>query len=163
MEVAADSQAESRKQFMRIALQMAERGMAAGGPPVGACLVRDDQVIASAHNAVIGELDITAHAEICLLREACRAERALQLEGTTLYVTVEPCAMCLAACFYAGVSEIIFGAPIELMQTKTGAELCTDAAQLYAGAEQAPQVSGGVLTEECSDLLQAWQPRGGHR
>jgi len=160
---AADSPAESRKQFMRAALQMAERGMAAGGPPVGACLVRNGEIIASAHNAVIGELDITAHAEVCLLREACRAERALDLSGSALYVTVEPCAMCLAACFYAGISDIVYGAPIGLMQAKTQAELAVDAQQLFAGAAGAPRIEGGLLADECAALLHSWQPRGGAR
>ena len=69
---------------------------------MGACLVKEGQVIARAHNAVIADLDITAHAEICVLREACREQRTLSLVDCILYVTVEPCAMCLAASFYAG-------------------------------------------------------------
>ena len=60
---------------MRVALEMAERGMAAGGPPVGACLVCADELLSRGHNSVIGELDITAHAEIVVIREACRKLR----------------------------------------------------------------------------------------
>ena len=84
MKVAADSAPAVREQFMRVALTMAERGMAAGGPPVGACLVRDTEVIASAHNAVISDLDVTAHAEVAVIRSACRELRALDLHRRTL-------------------------------------------------------------------------------
>jgi tRNA(Arg) A34 adenosine deaminase TadA len=149
---------------MRIALQMAERSMAAGGPPVGACLVRAGEVVASAHNSVIGELDVTAHAEITLIRQACRELRSLSLEGCCLYVTVEPCSMCLAACFYAGIQEIVFGAPISAMQALTASELCVAADELFAGqaaVDRAPQVSGGLLQADCLALLGNWQPLTG--
>ena len=141
---------------MRIALQMAERGMAAGGPPVGACLVRDGEVIASAHNSVISELDVTAHAEISLIRQACRELHVLSLEGCSLYVTVEPCLMCMSACFYAGIREIVFGAPIGAMQALTNSELCMDVGELYPAT-----ITGGVLEADCLALLARWQPLTG--
>jgi guanine deaminase len=149
---------------MHIALQMAERGMAAGGPPVGACLVRAGEVVVAAHNSVIGELDVTAHAEITVIRQACRELRSLSLDGCSLYVTVEPCPMCMAACFYAGIQEIVFGAPISAMQAKTAAELCVAAEELFAdktAADRAPQISGGVLEADCLALLANWQPLTG--
>jgi len=145
---------------MRVALTMAERGMAAGGPPVGACLVKDDAVVASAHNSVVGELDLTAHAEVCVLRHACRELRSLSLAGCSLYVTLQPCAMCLAACFYAGDSEIYYGAPIEAMAARTGHELSVPPATLFAGAAAAPQLHGGVLADECLALLERWPGAG---
>jgi guanine deaminase len=165
MGVAAESASESRKQFMRVALKMAERGMAAGGPPVGACLVRAGEVIVATHNAVIGELDITAHAEIALLRQACQQLRTLSLAGCSLYVTVEPCPMCLSACFYAGIEDIYFGAPISAMQAITAAELCVTPGQLFAGnkPDRVPSVVGGLLEAECQALLGSWQPMFGGR
>jgi guanine deaminase len=156
MGVAADSASAAREQFMRVALKMAERGMAAGGPPVGACLVRADEVIVAAHNSVISELDVTAHAEISLIRQACQELRVLSLEGCSLYVTVEPCLMCLSACFYAGIREIVFGAPISAMQALTDGELCMDVGELYPGT-----ISGGVLEADCLALLSRWQPLTG--
>lgn len=142
---------------MRIALQMAERGMAAGGPPVGACLVRAGEIVVTAHNSVIGELDATAHAEISVIRQACRELRSLNLAGCELYVTVEPCPMCLSACYYAGINAIYFGAPITAMQAITGHELCVDAQALFAGLDAVPVVTGGMLEDECVDLLQRWE------
>ena len=146
---------------MRVALTMAERGMAAGGPPVGACLVHADEVVAAAHNSVIGELDVTAHAEVCVLRAACRELRRLDLGGCSLYVTLEPCTMCLTAAFYAGVSEVVYGAPLTAMSAATGRELGIPADTLFAAADTPPAMLGGVLAAECSALIDAWQ--GGRR
>ena len=156
----ADSASGSPEHFMRAALQMAERGMAAGGPPVGACLVQHDRVVASGHNSVIGELDATAHAEISVIRAACRELRSLTLPDSTLYVTVEPCPMCLAASFYAGVAEIIYAAPISAMHSRTAAELLLPADRLFAGAERAPRLTGGLLAEDSLQLLQQWRGSG---
>lgn len=160
MEVVANSAAADAERYMRFALQMAERGMAAGGPPVGACLVRDGDVLVSAHNCVVGELDITAHAEITVIRQACRELQTLSLSGSVLYVTVEPCAMCLAASHYAGIAEIVFGAPIAAMQAITNDELSVPAEELLGDAASL-SVSGGVLSAECQALLDQWRPLRG--
>jgi len=156
MGVAADSALATREQFMRVALAMAERGMASGGPPVGACLIHTGNVVAKNHNAVIGELDVTAHAEIVVLREACRALRTLRLTGCSLFVTVQPCPMCLAACYYAGITEIVYGVSIDAMQAITHGELCVSPAELFAGRTGQPMITGGVLADECQALLTRW-------
>jgi len=148
---------------MRTALEMARRGMAAGGPPVGACLVRDGRLVSRNHNAVVSELDITAHAEIVVIREACRELRSLNLEGCVLYVTVEPCPMCLAACHYAGISAIVFGAPIDAMQAITGHELLLESDALFANQGNRPLIRGGVLADECQLLLDQWATGRGAR
>jgi guanine deaminase len=156
MEVAADSASATREQFMRVALAMAERGMASGGPPVGACLVRAADVVVKSHNSVIGELDVTAHAEIVAIREGCQALRSLSLADCSLFVTVQPCPMCLSACYYAGISEIVYGTSIESMQTITHGELCVSPAELFAGRSEQPMIEGGVLEDECQALLNRW-------
>ncbi len=162
MGVAADSASASRMRFMRVALQMAERGMAAGGPPVGACLVRDTEIISSAHNSVIGDLDVTAHAEMVVIRQACLELHSLSLAGCSLYVSVEPCPMCLSACYYAGIAEVVFGAPIGAMQAITAGELCVNAEELFAQCYPgAPQIVAGVLAADSQVLLDSWQPVGG--
>jgi tRNA(Arg) A34 adenosine deaminase TadA len=163
MKVAADSVPASREQFMRVALKMAERGMAAGGPPVGACLVRGNDVIASSHNQVVSDLDITAHAEVVAIRSACAGLRTLALKDCTLYVSVEPCPMCLAASHYAGIREIVFGASLADMQAITGTELCVSAAQLFSASPHAPAVAGGVLAAESCALLTTWSSGLGGR
>jgi tRNA(Arg) A34 adenosine deaminase TadA len=160
MVVAADSASAAQEQFMRVALEMAERGMASGGPPVGACLVRTGQVVSRGHNSVIGELDITAHAEMVVIREACRKLRTLQLQGCVLYVTVQPCPMCLSACYYAGIREVVYGASIEALDAFTGNELCASPAELFAGRTEQPLLTAGVLADDSRALLQSWNGGG---
>jgi len=134
---------------MRQALDAAQRGQLAGEPPVGACVVQDGRVIATAHSGVVAGPDATAHAEILALRAACRHLRTPFLEGCELYVTVEPCAMCLAACHYAGVGRVWFGAGLDAMQAVTGRECRGNLPDGLA-------LVGGVLPEECGDLLRRW-------
>lgn len=138
---------------MRRALEAARRAGLAGEPPIGACLVRGGVVLASASNCVISELDITAHAEMTVIRDACRRERTLELAGCELYVTVEPCPMCLAASHYAGISRIIHGATLEDLDALTGGELL---AGLRGSQPGGPLVEGDCLRAESLALLKAW-------
>jgi tRNA(Arg) A34 adenosine deaminase TadA len=153
---AADSAIAAREQFMRRALVMAGRSLAAGGPPVGACLIRAGKVLAEGHNSVISELDVTAHAEIQVIRAACQKLRALNLSGCDLYVTVQPCPMCLSACFYAGIARIVYGAPIESLRNITQHELCVAAPQLFAQQANVPVVEGDCLAADCMALIDDW-------
>lgn len=152
---AATAGPAQRETFMRAALEAARRGMLAGEPPVGACLVTDGEIVATLGNAVIGDLDITAHAEMRVLREACRKRRTLNLAGCSLYVTVEPCLMCLAACHYASIAEVIYGAGIEDMQAATGNEL-RGVLPPSPGGTGALRIEGGCLAAECRALLTEW-------
>jgi tRNA(Arg) A34 adenosine deaminase TadA len=123
--------------------------------------VLDGEVVARAANAVIGELDVTAHAEVQVLRAACRSLRVLELPGTELYVTVEPCLMCLTACVYARVPGVYFGAPLGALRAVTGDEY--GAERLAGRGEPWPQLTGGILEAECRALIEQWAhgPRGG--
>jgi tRNA(adenine34) deaminase len=96
--------------FMRRALELADVAMATGEVPVGAVLVHEEHVIAMGYNQPISSHDPTAHAEIVALREGGRLLDNYRLEGTTLYVTLEPCAMCAAAAVHARVRRVVFGA-----------------------------------------------------
>jgi len=149
---AALANQSAHETYMRAAIEVAKRGMAAGEPPVGAVLVRDGEIVSSAHNSVISHLDTTAHAEIVAIREACASERKLNLDGCDLYSTVEPCPMCLAAGFYSGVRHVYFGASLADMQAITGQELtgCD-----LAAAEQLKQSS--LLRDDCLALLESWR------
>lgn len=140
---------------MRAALAAARRGLLAGEAPVGACLVQDGRVIASAHTAVGGGPDATAHAEILAIRAACRSLRSARLDGCELYVSVEPCAMCLAACHYAGINAVYFAASLQDMQALTGQELA-------APSPASVCLHGGLLADESRALLAEWaaQRRG---
>lgn len=134
---------------MREALVAARRGQLAGEPPVGACIVEDGRVLATAHTSVISGPDATAHAEILVLREACRVRRTATLDGCELFVTVEPCAMCLAAIHYARIERVWFGVGLEEMRALTGRELRGE-------VPEGMVVSGGILAEECGALLSNW-------
>jgi tRNA(Arg) A34 adenosine deaminase TadA len=136
---------------MQAALDIARRGLAAGEPPIGAVVVRDGVQVSRAHNSVISLLDATAHAEIVAIRESCHELRALQLTDCDLYSTVEPCPMCLAACHYAGIANVYFGASLDEMQSVTGNEL-TDCAMNGVAVHKV----GGVMREECLQLLHEW-------
>lgn len=141
---------------MRLALAAARRAGLAGEPPIGACLVRDGVVVGTASNAVISELDITAHAEIVLIRDACRKERTLELSRATLYSTVEPCPMCLAASHYARIGRIVFGASLAEMHALTGAEMM---GLVQGHGEGGPRLEGGCLRDEALALLRGWAGR----
>ena len=141
---------------MGVALQAARRGLVAGEPPIGACLVKDGEVIVTLNNAVISELDITAHAEMRVIREACRQLRKLELSGCRLFVTVEPCPMCMSACHYAAISDVVYGARLADMHALTGNELMISHAELYADSTTKLRVIGDCRREECRTLLQEW-------
>lgn len=140
------------ERYMRIALEAARRAEARGEVPVGAVVVVAGEPIAEAANAPIGQRDPTAHAEIVALRRAARTSGNYRLPGTTLYVTLEPCCMCVGAMIHARVARLVFGAA----DPKSGA-----AGSVFALA-QAPahnhrmQVDGGVLAAECAELLQSF-------
>src|SRR3954471_17423818 len=98
--------------WMRLAIAKAREGIAAGQTPFGACVVRGDALIAVAHNVVLRTTDITAHAEVTAIREACRALGTIDLGGCTIYSTCEPCPMCFSACHWANLDRIVCGATI---------------------------------------------------
>tara|TARA_B100000795_G_C22719642_1_gene406880 strand:+ start:292 stop:741 length:450 start_codon:yes stop_codon:yes gene_type:complete len=98
------------KKWMKIALEQARKAEEQGEVPVGAILVKDGLLIAKAHNQPISTNDPTAHAEIQLLRIAGAKLKNYRLTGTSLYVTLEPCAMCLGAIMHARIERIVFGA-----------------------------------------------------
>jgi tRNA(adenine34) deaminase len=138
--------------FMRRALQLAERAREAGEVPVGAVIVLDGSVVGEGFNAPITTADPTAHAEIRALREASARMGNYRLPGSTLYVTLEPCAMCVGAMLHARVARVVFGAP----DPKTGA--AGSVIDLF-GVEQLnhhAQVRGGVLAQECGEVLRVF-------
>lgn len=145
-------QADLDQQFMALAIEQAHCAAAAGEVPVGAVLVRDDQFIAKAFNQPIGLHDPSAHAEMQVLRAAGQTEGNYRLPGTTLYVTLEPCAMCAGAMLHARVGRVVYGAP----DPKTGA--AGSALDLFANQQinHQTQVEGGVLAEECGHVLRTF-------
>ena len=146
----------SNESFMRTALLAARRGLVAGEPPIGACLVKEGEAIVTLNNAVISELDITAHAEMRVIREGCRQLRTLELSNCRLFVTLEPCPMCLAACHYAAISEVIYGARLEDMHALTANELMTSQSASLANDVPGIRIIGDCLRDESRSLLAEW-------
>tara|TARA_B100000953_G_scaffold138541_1_gene114726 strand:- start:758 stop:1210 length:453 start_codon:yes stop_codon:yes gene_type:complete len=144
--------------WMAIAIEQAKKASQLGEVPVGAVLILNDKLVAQAHNQPISTNDPTAHAEIQLLRIAGMELKNYRLPNSTLYVTLEPCAMCLGAMIHARVSRVVFGAYDE----KTG--VCGSCADLSNSPyfNHSLDITGGVLAEDCKNLLQDFfiQKRG---
>jgi tRNA(adenine34) deaminase len=138
--------------FMRLALEAARGAGAAGEVPVGAVLVQADTVLSVAANRPIGAHDPTAHAEIEALRAGGKAIGSYRLGGTTLYVTLEPCVMCASAIVHARVARVVFGA----WDPKAGAAGSTTNVFTMPHQNHRVDVFGGVLMEECGELLSAF-------
>jgi tRNA(adenine34) deaminase len=136
--------------FMRAALDQARFGLVAGEVPVGAVVVIGGAIIARAFNQPIGAVDPTAHAEIVALRAAARATGNYRLAGATLYVTVEPCMMCVGALSHARVGEVVYGAA----EPRTGSLVSALRGLESAGLNHRFAVTGGVLEAECRELIQ---------
>ncbi len=138
--------------FMQQAIRAAEQARAVGEVPVGAVLVKDGEIIATGFNRPIGGHDPTAHAEIAALRAAAVLLGNYRLPGCTLYVTLEPCAMCAGAMLHARLARVVFGAP----DPKTGAG--GSVLNLFSEAKLNHQtaLSGGILAEECGTLLKTF-------
>ncbi len=135
--------------FMREALAQAARAADAGEVPVGAVVVKDGVIVGRGSNRPIGTNDPTAHAEIVALREAAARLGNYRLTGCELFVTLEPCCMCVGAMLHARLARVVFGAP----DPKTGA--CGGAVALATEPKLNHQSAfeGGVLADECGALL----------
>ncbi len=149
IEVAAATTDEA---WMQCALDLARAAEAAGEVPVGAVLVRDDQVIGTGANAPIGSCDPTAHAEIQALRAAGRTTGNYRLTGSTLYVTMEPCPMCAGALVNARVSRLVYGAP----DPRVGAAGTVFNIVRAPEVNHRVEVTAGVLESACRELLQVF-------
>jgi tRNA(adenine34) deaminase len=140
------------RDFMAIALEEARTAANHGEIPVGAALVKDGEVIARGHNRRVETGDPTAHAEALVLREAGNRTGDWRLEGTTLYVTLEPCPMCAGAIALSRVERVVFGAS----EPSTGAGGSAYNILEDGRLGHRVQVMAGVMEEECSRLLQGF-------
>jgi len=140
------------EKWMALAIKQAVKADTEGEVPVGAVIVKDGQLITRAHNQPISTNDATAHAEIQLLRAAGKLQKNYRLIDTTIYVTLEPCAMCLGAMMHARIKRIVYGAS----DPKTG--VCGSHVDLSSESffNHEMEISGGVLEKECKELLQSF-------
>ena len=139
--------------YMRRCVELAEIAAMAGDTAVGALIVRGDEVVGEGVERTRATLDPSAHAEVEAIRQACRHLETLDLRGCSLYSTVEPCVLCGYAIRRTGIAYVVYGAPAG----QAGA--CTSSYAILAdpglqGWPQAPEVTGGVLADECFAVLQ---------
>ena len=139
--------------YMREALREAQASSERGEVPVGAVIVNaDGQIIARTGNAPIAIIDPTAHAEILAIRDAAYGTDNYRLNGTTLYVTLEPCTMCAGAISNARIGRVVYGAS----DVKGGA--VENGVRFFeqATCHHSPEVTGGILAEDCAAMLKAF-------
>ncbi len=144
--------AMSDEAYMWRALEEARRAEHAGEVPVGAVVTVEDQLVAVGSNRPIGDCDPTAHAEIVALRAAAKVVGNYRLAGATLYVTIEPCAMCAGAIVQARIKRLVYGAE----DPKAGAVRSLFALADHPQLNHRVEVTAGVLRDECAALLQAF-------
>ncbi len=150
-------------ELMRLAIAKARQGIAAGQSPFGCAIALGDRILAVAHNVVLATTDITAHAEITALREACRTTGQLHLSGAVVATTCEPCPMCMAGLHWARVETVYYGAVIA---DATGAgfnEFHVPAAELVRIGCSPVRVVPGLLAAECRELFDEFVRDPKHR
>ena len=147
-----ESESTNHERWMREALILAEPAANADEVPVGAIVVQNGKIIGRGFNQSIRSCDATAHAEIVAIRSASKFRNNYRLPDTTLYVTIEPCTMCLGAMIHARVDRLVFGAA----EPRAGA--LVSQGSLIKASHFNHQLSfvGGVLAEECSSLMQSF-------
>jgi len=149
--------------YMRVAIKKARAGVKNGQTPFGACIVRAGEIIASEHNVVWRESDITAHAEIHAIRQACQQLRTVDLSGATIYSSVEPCPMCFSAIHWAGISRIVYGARIEDAQEAGFKELPITNEKMKREGHSKIEITKDVLRDESQAVFSEWLNRSDRR
>jgi tRNA(adenine34) deaminase len=140
------------REWMQAALTEARDAASAGEVPVGAVVVRNGEILAYSANRTVREQDATAHAELLAIRAASAALGSWRLEGCSLYVTLEPCAMCAGAIVLARMDRVVFGA----WDPKAGMSGSVGDLLRHPRLNHRPEVMGGVLEAECGELLRAF-------
>jgi guanine deaminase len=154
---------KSDVELMRAAIEKAKEGIATGQTPFGACIAKNGEPIACEHNQVWHNVDSTAHAEITAIREACRKLGTIDLAGCTIYSTTEPCPMCFAACHWAKISRIVFGARIEDAKRSGFSELTISSKDMKQLGGSPVVVEGDFLRDEAMGLFDSWASRRDRR
>ena len=151
------------EKFMRLAINKAKQGIKQGQTPFGACISKDGEVISCVHNIVWESLDITAHAEISAIREACKKLNTVDLSGCVIYSTCEPCPMCFSACHWAKISKIVYGAQIEDAKKLGFSELPISNKEMKQSSDSPIEIVGNVLREENLELFKLWSEQENRR
>jgi len=139
------------------AIAAARKGMRAGeGGPFGACLVKNGRILAVSRNRVLKTQDATCHAEMNVIREACRKLRTFDLSGTRIYSTTEPCPMCFSAIHWARITEVCYGTAIKDVWKRGFNELSVPSRLLKRRGKSPVRIRGRYMLRECRKLLSDW-------
>ena len=147
----------TNEQFMRLAIEKTKEGIFAGQSPFGAVIVKDGKVVVSAHNRVWKTCDPTAHAEVSAIRDAATELNTIDLSGSVMYTTCEPCPMCLAAIHWAKIDKVYYGATIEDAVKAGFQELEFPAKELAKQGKSHLIVVDGLCQDECTALFSLWK------
>ena len=144
------------EELMQAAIDACRRGLAAGQSPFGCAILLDDELIAASHNTVALTTDITAHAEVNALREACSNRGQILLDGAIVATTCEPCPMCMAALHWARVQTVYYGASIADAEHAGFNELTLPASELLRIGGSEVELIGETLRQPCRELFAQW-------
>ncbi|MCD4823571.1 MAG: nucleoside deaminase [Phycisphaerae bacterium] len=142
------------------AIEVTRTGIADGQTPFGAVIVKNERIIAEAHNNVWNQTDPTAHAEVCAIRQACRKLDTIDLGDCVIYSTTEPCPMCFAAIHWAKISRIVFGATIVDAHAAGFNELHISNEQMKSIGRSKVDVVGNFMRQPCVELFTEWLDSG---
>lgn len=151
----------SPEELMRSAIAKAREGIDSGQSPFGCAIAQGDLLVANCHNVVWDATDITAHAEITALREACRNTSRIHLPDCIVATTCEPCPMCMSALHWARVTRVYFGASISDAVEAGFNELALPADTLLRLGGSSVKLISGILRNECVELFHEWRNSGG--
>ena len=143
---------QTDEEFMRAALELAREARERGEVPVGAVVVLDGEIVGRGFNQPVSLNDPTAHAEIVALRQAGREIGNYRLPGSTMYVTIEPCQMCVGAMVHARVARVVYGTP----EPKAGAIESAMRAHEHPSLNHRLEVTGRVLEDDCREVIQSF-------
>jgi tRNA(Arg) A34 adenosine deaminase TadA len=144
-------------ELMQLAIEKCRQGLAAGQSPFGCAIARDGRLLSCSHNTVVLSTDITAHAEVNAIREACRNTGNILLEGAIVATTCEPCPMCMAALHWARVDTVYYGATIADAEAAGFNELQVPAQELLRLGRSQLRLIPGLLPNECKQLFAEWK------
>jgi tRNA(Arg) A34 adenosine deaminase TadA len=141
---------------MQLAIAKAREGIAAGQSPFGCAIARQSTLLSCAHNSVVADCDITAHAEVNALRRACQASGEIWLVGAMAATTCEPCPMCMSALHWARIEVVYFGATIADAAAAGFNELRLSAQDCLRLGQSPVKLVSGVLAQQCRELFADW-------
>ncbi len=153
----------NHEKYMRIAIAKTREGIESGQTPFGACIVKNGKVVSAAHNHVWASTDITAHAEIAAIREACKTLETVDLSDCTIYSTCEPCPMCYSAIHWARIGTIVYGANIADAENGGFNEIPISNEQLKQLGNDKVHLIKDLLKEECAALFDEWKTKAKSR